>query len=127
MINFYIENCVDNLQRSIKFDHVVAHSPDLDDIKQNALAHYSSQNRAVTREDYIARVYAMPAKYGSVTKAYLDKDEQYWLQVVGTHEIKNPLAINLYTKTYDGNKNLTTLTPLAKQNLQTYLIDLEKF
>ena len=93
----------------------------LDDIKQNALAHYSSQNRAVTREDYIARVYAMPAKYGSVTKAYLDKDEQYWIQTVGTHEIKNPLAINLYTKTYDGNKNLTALTPLAKQNLQTYL------
>jgi len=93
----------------------------LDDIKQNALAHYSSQNRAVTREDYIARVYAMPAKYGSVTKAYLDKDEQYWIQTVGTHEIKKPLAINLYTKTYDGNKNLTALTPLAKQNLQTYL------
>ena len=93
----------------------------LDDIKQNALAHYSSHNRAVTREGYIARAYAMPPKYGSVTKAYLDKDEQYWVQTVGTHEVKNPLAINLYTKTYDGSKNLTNLTPLAKQNLQTYL------
>ena len=92
-----------------------------DDIKYNALAHFASQNRAVTREDYIARVYAMPAKYGSVSKAYLDKDEQYWIQTVGTHEIKNPLAINLYTLAYDDNKNYVPLTPLAKQNLQTYL------
>jgi|21_taG_2_1085346.scaffolds.fasta_scaffold03699_5 hypothetical protein len=92
-----------------------------DEIRQNTLAHYSSQNRAVTREDYVARVYAMPAKYGSVTKAYLDKDEQYWLQNVGTHEIKNPLAINLYALAYDKNKNCVPLTELAKQNLQTYL------
>jgi hypothetical protein len=91
------------------------------DIKQNALAHFASQNRAVTREDYIARVYAMPPKYGSVSKAYLDKDEQYWLQTVGTHEIKNPLAINLYTLAYDDNKNYVPLTPLAKENLQTYI------
>tara|TARA_R100000908_G_scaffold56246_1_gene31645 strand:+ start:3601 stop:5523 length:1923 start_codon:yes stop_codon:yes gene_type:complete len=92
-----------------------------DDIRQNALAHYSSQNRAVTREDYIARVYAMPPKYGSVSKAYLDKDEQYWMQTVGTHEIKNPLAINLYTLAYDKDKRCVPMTELAKQNLQTYL------
>jgi len=92
-----------------------------DDIKQNALAHFASQNRAVTREDYIARVYAMPPKYGSISKAYLDKDEQYWIQTVGTHEIKNPLAINLYTLAYDDNKNYVPLTPLAKENLQTYI------
>ena len=91
------------------------------DIKQNALAHFASQNRAVTREDYIARVYTMPPKYGSVSKAYLDKDEQYWIQTVGTHEIKNPLAINLYTLAYNDNKNYVPLTPLAKENLQTYI------
>ena len=92
-----------------------------DDIKYNALAHFASQNRAVTREDYIARIYAMPAKYGSVAKAYLDKDEQYWIQTVGTHEIKNPLAINLYALAYNDNKNYVPLTPLAKKNMQTYL------
>ena len=91
------------------------------DIRQNALAHFASQNRAVTREDYIARIYAMPAKYGSVAKAYLDKDEQFWMQTVGTKEVKNPLAINLYSKTYDENKNLINMTELAKHNLQIYL------
>ena len=63
----------------------------------------------------------MPAKYGSVAKVYLDKDETYWQQEVGIKEIKNPLAINMYTLAYDENKNYTPLTPLAKQNLQTYL------
>ena len=92
-----------------------------EEIKFNALSHYAAQNRAVTRQDYIARVYSMPPKYGSVTKAYLDKDEQYWMQTVGTHEIKNPLAINLYTLAYDGNKNCTQLTELAKTNLQTFM------
>ena len=92
-----------------------------EEIKYNALAHFASQNRAVTRQDYIARIYAMPAKYGSVAKAYLDKDETYWQQEVGVKEIKNPLAINLYTLAYDENKNYVPLTPLAKQNMQTYL------
>lgn len=93
----------------------------LEEVKYNALAHFSSQNRAVTREDYIARVYAMPGKYGSVSKAYLDKDEQFWMQEVGTKEIKNPLAINLYTLALTDAGICTELTTLAKENLQTYL------
>jgi len=93
----------------------------IEEIRYNALAHYASQNRAVTREDYIARTYAMPQKYGSIAKAYLDKDEQYWIQSVGTNEIKNPLAINLYCLTYDDSKNCMEPTQMAKQNLQTYL------
>jgi len=93
----------------------------IDEIKHNALAHYSSQNRAVTRQDYIARIYSMPAKFGSVAKAYLDKDEQIWIQEVGTKEIKNPLAINVYTLAYDSDKKCVPMTELAKTNLQTYL------
>jgi hypothetical protein len=93
----------------------------LEEIRYNALSHYASQNRAVTREDYIARTYAMPQRYGSIAKAYLDKDEQYWMQDVGTKEIKNPLAINLYCLTYDDNKNCMPPTEMAKKNLQVYL------
>ena len=93
----------------------------IEEIRYNALAHYASQNRAVTREDYVARTYAMPQKYGSISKCYLDKDEQYFMQTVGTHEIKNPLAINLYALAYDDNRNCMAPTEMAKKNLQTYL------
>jgi hypothetical protein len=93
----------------------------LEEIRYNALAHYASQNRAVTREDYVARTYAMPQKYGSIAKCYLDKDEQYFVQTVGTHEVKNPLAINLYCLAYDDNRNCMAPTEMAKKNLQTYM------
>ena len=50
------------------------HTSAIAEIKNSALGNFATQNRLVTREDYIARVYAMPPKYGSVSKAYLDKD-----------------------------------------------------
>ena len=40
------------------------------------MASFAAQNRAITREDYIARTYAMPARFGSVAKAYIVPDTQ---------------------------------------------------
>jgi len=82
----------------------------VEEIKYNALAHFSTQNRAVTREDYLARVYAMPAHFGSVGKVYIDNDE-----------LGNQLAINIYTLGYNEDKQCIPLTSLGKDNLQTYL------
>ena len=87
-----------------------------EEIRQNALAAYASQNRAVTKEDYIARVYAMPSKYGSITKAYVAPDD-----AINNSDEANPLALNLYVLSYDGSKNLATTNSTTKKNLQTYL------
>ena len=46
------------------------------EIKQNASAYFNSQNRAVTKTDYITRVYSLPHKYGNVAKAFIVQDEQ---------------------------------------------------
>ena len=46
----------------------------LDEIKLNASAFFNAQNRAVTRQDYITRVYSLPQKYGNVAKAYIVQD-----------------------------------------------------
>ena len=35
----------------------------IEEIRQNALAFFAAQNRAVTREDYIARTYSMPGRF----------------------------------------------------------------
>jgi hypothetical protein len=99
------------------------------------LASYASQNRAVTKEDYIARVYAMPAKFGSLAKAYITKDDTVnnlvTTDVVGdqpqgntpnsTETTTNPLALNLYVLSYDLNSNMTIANDTTKRNLQTYL------
>lgn len=95
----------------------------IDNIRQNALASFAAQNRAITREDYIARCYAMPSKYGSISKAYIIGDSQVDTsdQTYPRDTISNPLALNLYVLTYDGNKNLTTANTATKENLRTYL------
>jgi hypothetical protein len=46
----------------------------IEEIRQNALANFGSQNRAVTAKDYQVRVLAMPPKYGSIAKAYATAD-----------------------------------------------------
>ena len=46
----------------------------IEEIRQNALATFGSQNRAVTREDYVVRTLSMPERYGSVAKVYVSPD-----------------------------------------------------
>jgi hypothetical protein len=46
----------------------------VEEIRQNALAMFGSQNRAVTRQDYSIRALSMPERYGSVAKVYVSAD-----------------------------------------------------
>ena len=46
------------------------------EIKENSLAYFGAQNRAVTAEDYTVRALAMPAKFGSVAKAFVVQDSK---------------------------------------------------
>lgn len=46
----------------------------IEEIRQNALANFGSQNRAVTDKDYVVRSLAMPVKFGSVSKAFAISD-----------------------------------------------------
>lgn len=92
----------------------------LQDIKNNALANFATQNRLVTREDYIVRAYSMPAKYGSVAKAYIVPDDQISQKDLESR-IANPLAMNMYVLGFNELKQLTTLNQAIKENLKTYL------
>jgi len=97
-------------------------SETLEEIRQNALAQLTSQNRAVTREDYIVRAYGMPNTFGSVAKVFITPDEQ---NNIGTSEVNdtvaNPLALNMYILGYDNNKRLTNVNRAVKENLKNYL------
>jgi len=46
----------------------------MEEIRQNALANFGSQNRAVTAKDYQVRALSMPTKFGSIAKAYATAD-----------------------------------------------------
>jgi hypothetical protein len=96
----------------------------LEDVRTNALAYFQAQGRAVTKDDFITRVYSLPAKYGNVAKVFMMQDEQ--VAAAGQNEAdpefqSNPLALNMYMLGYDGNKKLVKLNNAVKENIQTYL------
>ena len=93
----------------------------LQDIKNNALANFATQNRLVTREDYIIRSYSMPAKFGSVAKAYIVPDDQLTQENYQQSRIANPLAMNMYVLGFNDSKQLFKLNQAVKENLKTYL------
>ena len=118
-----------------------------DEVRQNAIASFAAQNRIVTQDDYLARVYALSPKYGSIAKAQvitynsLDVNQQQIL--VGSVNEKNvatvinnntqnyfrkiafdrsnPFAVNLYVLSFDQNKHLTQANDALTANLLTYL------
>ena len=64
--------------------------------------------KIVIGEDYLVRTLSMPSKYGSVAKAYVEKDAANF-------------AINIYTLAYDSQYHLSNLNDATQQNLITYL------
>ncbi len=93
----------------------------VEEIRMNTMANFSSQQRTVTKEDYLIRTLSLPAKFGRIAKAYITQDDQISPLTTEPNRIPNPLALNLYTLGYDKNKKLTTLNSATKQNLSTYL------
>ena len=96
----------------------------LENVRVNAAAYFQAQSRAVTKDDFITRVYSLPAKYGNIAKVYMIQDEQ--VAATGQNEgdptfQPNPLALNMYMLGYDNNKRLISLNQAVKENVQTYL------
>ena len=93
------------------------------EVKNNTLAYFQAQQRAVTKEDYITRVYALPPKYGNIAKSYIVQDTQLDSDsgANSNNRTINPLALNLYVLGFDANKKLVSVNQAVKENIQTYL------
>jgi hypothetical protein len=87
------------------------------------MAAFAAQNRSITREDYITRVYAMPSKYGSVAKSYITGDTQINTtdKSYPAETIPNQYALNLYLLAYDTDNLFTTPNEAMRENVRTYL------
>ena len=98
----------------------------IDEIKENALANFGSQNRAVTAKDYQIRALSMPSKYGGIAKSFATAD--------GTLDNNSPssilaspnslqqftdLVMSLVNQTAAGN---TPTTSTVQSDLKNYLI-----
>jgi hypothetical protein len=83
-----------------------------DDLRFKSVSSFGSQLRTVNKEDYITRIYNIPAKYGSISKAYISKD---------ISNSNNPFTLNLYILSYNNDKQLKLASNALKQNIKTYL------
>lgn len=87
----------------------------IEEIRQNALAMFGSQNRAVTRQDYMVRALSMPARYGSVAKVYVSPDGEIDNNSPASI-LSSPQNIAEFTNLVDGLKNS------SKQDIQKELV-----
>ena len=111
------------------------------------MANFGSQNRAVTQNDYLVKIYSLPPKYGAIAKAQVISNaslnvginkiltgvvdssnnatvtsnnvNDYFRKIA--YDISNPFAINVYILSYDENKNLIRPNTALVTNLITYL------
>ena len=78
----------------------------IEEIRQNALANFGSQNRAVTRQDYIVRALSMPERYGSVAKVYVSPDGEIDNNSPASI-LANPNTIAEFTNLVDSMKGMS--------------------
>jgi hypothetical protein len=96
----------------------------IEELRQNSLASYMSQDRAVTQMDYLQKSLSMPAKYGKVSKAYITKDDSTFQNYyAGQIYNKDQILVSLYVLGLDSNGNLGLPSPALLKNLDTYISD----
>ena len=81
-----------------------------DEIRTRAIDAYASQNRAVTKQDYLSAVYRMPAKFGSIKRANIIQDKNSFKR-----------NLNLYIVSEDANEKLINASTTLKDNLKIWL------
>ena len=84
-------------------------SPSIEDLKALVPATKNSQERIVTKEDLLSRIYTLPANFGRVFRAAVKSNPN------------NPLATQLYIVCRNSESKLTNAPDTLKENLKKYL------
>ena len=84
--------------------------PTTEELKKRHLGSYSSQGRAVTKQDYVSSIYSMPKSYGAVRRAAIVRDQ---------NDLRRNLNIFLIGESAKGD--FEPCSSLVKQNVKTWL------
>jgi len=87
-----------------------------EEIRQNSSANFATQLRNVTQDDYLVRALSLPAKFGVISKAYIEPTKAQSVASGAAASI-----LDLYILSFDVNSKLTNASLALKQNLSTYL------
>jgi hypothetical protein len=88
----------------------------IEEIRQNASANFATQLRNVTQDDYLVRALSLPAKFGVISKAYIEPTKAESVASGAAASI-----LDLYILSFDYQSKLRTASLALKQNLSTYL------
>ena len=84
--------------------------PEANEIRIRAMEAYASQNRAVTKQDYVSMVYSMPNKFGSIKRCKIMQDKKSFKR-----------NLNMYVISEGLNGYLTTTNTKIKTNLKNWI------
>ena len=93
----------------------------IDEIRENALANFGSQNRAVTRKDYQVRALSLPAKYGGIAKVYCAPDGELDNNSPSSI-LANPNSLQQFTDLVTSLKEKDLTEEEIKNEVNTFLI-----
>jgi len=121
------QNLIDIIRGSVRFNNPLPSTgggpgETTEQIRLQALANFPTQNRNVTKADYLVRALSMPAKFGYISKAYVTQD---YLVAMDTDKqnfvTNNPLTISVYILSTDIDGKMSRVSDVTKKNLKTYL------
>jgi len=84
--------------------------PTGEEIKLRAQGNFTSQQRAVTKADYVNLIYSMPERFGAIKRCNIAHDNDSFKR-----------NLNLYILSEDPAGHMTTTNPTIKNNLKTWL------
>jgi hypothetical protein len=122
----FVNSNLNDITAQTIFNSLVANNPaaadgggdgdTTEELRQNASANFASQLRNVTQDDYLVRTLSMPARYGVISKAYIEPTKAQSVQSGAAASV-----LDLYVLSYDINNKLQNASVALKQNLSTYL------
>ena len=86
--------------------------PETDEIKIRSLDFFLTQNRAVTKQDYISLVYSMPAKFGAIKRVNITQDKDSFKR-----------NLNVYVVSENSEGKLTQTNDTIKNNLKSWILN----
>jgi hypothetical protein len=104
----FIESSIESTNEQPIIGDVTA--PTQEEIRMRAFDSYASQNRAVTKQDYIALCYRMPGNFGSIKRAAIAQDRDSFKR-----------NLNLYVISEDQDGNFINPPTSLLNNLKSWL------
>ena len=85
-------------------------TPSSEELKRRIYDNFATQNRAVTKLDYVSTIYSMPPQFGAIKRAMVVRDDDSFKR-----------NLNIYVIAEGANGKLTQANTNLKRNVKTWL------